>query len=246
MGISLLVTNWRHIFKMKVFAITILIVGAFAEPEAKPDADADAYYYGNYGYNGASSLGYAVHPVVSSYGGYGLGSGAVGYAAHPYFSSYGSYGLRSFGKRSAEADPEAKAEAEADAYYNGNYGYHGVHSLGYSVRPYVSSNGHASSTYSGYGAVGYTAHPCGGYGLRSFGKRSADAGPEAEADAYYYGNYGCNGYAARPLISSNGYDARPHTSSNGYAQQTYGGNGALGYSARPYSGFSYGAFPSYG
>merc|ERR1711935_199369 len=236
MGISLLVTNWRHIFKMKVFAITILIVGAFAEPEAKPDADADAYYYGNYGYNGASSLGYAVHPVVSS---------------------YGSYGLRSFGKRSAEADPEAKAEAEADAYYNGNYGYHGVRSLGYSVRPYVSSNGHAFSTYSGYGAVGYTAHPCGGYGLRSFGKRSADAGPEAEADAYYYGNYGCNGYAARPHTSSNGYADRPYTSSNGYAarpqpstngyaQQTYGDNGAVGYASRPYSGFSYGAFPSYG
>merc|ERR1711935_177572 len=110
--------------------------------------------------------------------------------------------------------------------------------------------------------------PCGGYGLRSFGKRSADAGPEAEADAYYYGNYGCNGYAARPhtssngyaahpytssngysarpLISSNGYAARPQPSTNGYAQQTYGGNGAVGYAARPYSGFSYGAFPSYG
>merc|ERR1711892_383302 len=214
MGIPLLVTNWRHIFKMKVFAIACLIVGAFAEPEAKPDAD--AYYYGNYGYNGASSLSYAVRPVFSSYGGYGLGSGAVGYAA----------------------------------------------------RPYVSSNGHASSTHSGYGAVGYTAHPCGGYGLRSFGKRSADAGPEAEADAYYYGNYGCNGYAARPhtssngyadrpytssngysarpLISSNGYAARPQPSTNGYAQQTYGGNGAVGYAARPYPGFSYGAFPSYG
>merc|ERR1711935_37966 len=199
-------------------------------------------------------------------------------------------GLRSFGKRSAKADPEAKAEAEADAYYNGNYGYHGVRSLGYSVRPYVSSYGHASSTYSGYGAVGYTAHPCGGYGLRSFGKRSVDAGPEAEADAYYYGNYGCNGhaalphtssngyaarpytssngyaahpytssngysarpytssngYSARPLISSNGYATRPQPSTNGYAQQTYGGNGAVGYAARPYSGFSYGAFPSYG
>merc|ERR1711935_1095771 len=148
-------------------------------------------------------------------------------------------GLRSFGKRSAEADPEAKAEAEADAYYNGNYGYHGVRSLGYSVRPYVSTSGHASRTHSGYGAVGYTAHPCGGYGLRSFGKRSADAGPEAEADAYYYGNYGCNGvgtlgYAASPHSNSNVYAARPQPSSNGYAQQTYGGNGAVGYAARPY------------
>merc|ERR1711935_327600 len=166
MGISLLVTNWRHIFKMKVFAITILIVGAFAEPEAKPDADADAYYYGNYGYNGASSLGFAVHPVVSSYGGYGLGSGAVGYAAHPYFSScgsYGSHGLRSFGKRSAKADPEAKAEAEADAYYYGNYGCNG-----YAALPHTSSNGYAARPYTS-----------------------------------------SNGYSAHPLISSNGYAARP-------------------------------------
>merc|ERR1711935_204948 len=106
--------------KMKVFAIACLIVGAFAEPEAKPDAEADAYYYGNYGYNGVGSLGYAAHPVVGSYGGYGFGSGAFGYVSRPYVSSYGSHGshgLRSYGKRSAEAEPEA----EADAYYYGNY-----------------------------------------------------------------------------------------------------------------------------
>merc|ERR1711892_196432 len=134
------VGHWleTHIIKMKVFAIACLIIGAFAEPEA----DADAYYYGNYGYGAVGSLGYAARPVVSSVGyaarpavsSYSYASRPVlssygGYATSPYVSSYGSYGLRSLGKRSADAEPEA--EAEADAYYYGNnYGYGAVGSLG--------------------------------------------------------------------------------------------------------------------
>merc|ERR1712106_168609 len=107
-----------HIIKMKVFAIACLIIGAFAEPEAKPEADADAYYYGNYGYGAVGSLGYAARPLVSSVGyaarpavssysyaarpavsSYNYASHPVlssygGYANSPYVSSYGSYGLR--------------------------------------------------------------------------------------------------------------------------------------------------------
>merc|ERR1712106_411091 len=170
-----------HIIKMKVFAIACLIVGAFAEPEAKPEADADAYYYGNYGYGAVGSLGYPARPLVSS----------IGYAARPAVSSY-SYAARP-----------------------------AVSSYNYVSRPVLSSYG--------------------GYGLRSLGKRSADAEPEAEAeaDAYYYGNN--YGYGS---VGSLGYAARPHT---GYSHGSYGlRSAAVGYAARPYSGYSYGAYPSFG
>merc|ERR1719225_1924108 len=64
---------------------------------------------------------------------------AVGYYGHPHFGYYG--------KRSADAEPEA----DADAYY-GYYGY----------------------GYRGY--RGYYGHPY-GHGYRYYGKRSADAEP---------------------------------------------------------------------
>merc|ERR1712176_487031 len=70
---------------------------------------------------------------------------AVGYYGHPHFGYYG--------KRSAEAEPEA----DADAYY-GYYGY----------------------GYRGY--RGYYGHPY-GYGYRYYGKRSADAEPAVLAGA---------------------------------------------------------------
>merc|ERR1719195_2196603 len=70
---------------------------------------------------------------------------AVGYYGHPHFGYYG--------KRSADAEPEA----DADAYY-GYYGY----------------------GYRGY--RGYYGHPY-GYGYRYYGKRSADAEPAVLAGA---------------------------------------------------------------
>merc|ERR1711955_26006 len=164
---------------MKAFVIACLIAGAFAEPEA----DADAYYYGNYGYG---ALGYAASPLVNSYS-YAARPVVSSYAARPVVSSY-----------SAAVVPAVSS---------------------YTTSPYVST----------YGA----------YGLRTLGKRSADAEPEAEADAYYYNNYGYSGltsygayaaplvssYAARPLVSS--YAARPYVS-------TYGA-----YAASPYSAYNY-------
>merc|ERR1712176_418489 len=89
---------------------------ASAEPEAKADAD-PALLYGAYGYGG---LGYG-------YGAYGYGG--LGYAA-PY--AYGAY----YGKRSADAEPKA----DADAYYYGAYG------LGYGYGAY----GYAGLGYAGY------------------------------------------------------------------------------------------------
>merc|ERR1711890_195186 len=80
---------------------------------------------------------------------------------------------RIHGKRSADAEPEAKADADPFLVYGG-LGYAGHHGLGY-------------AGYAGYRGLGY--YGVGGY----YGKRSADA--EAEADPYYtYGHYGL-GYA---------------------------------------------------
>merc|ERR1711915_927740 len=86
--------------KMKFIAAACLVAAAFAEPEAKADADA-ALLYGAYGYGG---LGYA------GYAGY-AGLGYAGYAGYPY--AYGAYpyayGAHYIGKREAEAEPEADA-----------------------------------------------------------------------------------------------------------------------------------------
>merc|ERR1719347_826757 len=81
---------------------------ADAEPAAEPNAEADAdAWYGYY----SRGLGY----------GYGHRYGYGGYYGYPY-RAYGYYG-----KRSADAEPEAKPEPAADAYY---VGYHGL-GLGY-------------------------------------------------------------------------------------------------------------------
>merc|ERR550539_1961835 len=139
------------------FALVVCFAALVAcEPEAKPVAEADAYY-GVYG-----------HPYAGVYGGYRA------YAGYPY-AHHGVY----YGKRSADAEPTAAAEPNADAYYYGAYGLGGY-------RAY-------SGLYHGY--AGYHA----GYPYAyHYGKRSADAEPaaaaEPEADAYY----GYYGYGARP------------------------------------------------
>merc|ERR1712201_32795 len=156
--------------KMKFVAAACLVAAAFAEPEAKADADA-GLLYGAYGY---SSLGYA--------GYHGLGY--AGYAGYPY--AYGAYpyahGAHYIGKRAADAEPEADADAAVlyGAYGYSGLGYAGYHGLGY--------RGYAGYPYA-YGAYPYT------YGAHYVGKRSADAEPEANADAaYLYGAYGYAGY----------------------------------------------------
>merc|ERR1711915_811186 len=97
---------------------------ADAEPEAKADA---GLYYGGYGYGlGYAGLGYA-----------GLGYAGLGYAAPAYgYSTLGYYG-----KRSADAEPEAKADA---GLYYGGYG------LGYAGLGYAGL-GYAGLGYAGLG-----------------------------------------------------------------------------------------------
>merc|ERR1712123_406930 len=114
--------------KMKFIAAACLVAAAFAESEAKAVAYA-ALLYGAYGYGGYAS------PYALGYRGY---AGYAGYA--------GAYGAYYLGKRSADAEPEAKADA---ALLYGAYGY--------AASPYTY--GHAA--YAGYP---YAAGYAGAYG----------------------------------------------------------------------------------
>merc|ERR1711935_1156598 len=119
---------------MKFIAAACLVAAAFAEPEAKADADA-ALLYGGYGYGGYASpyaLGYRGYAGYAGYAGaYGASpyaysgyrgySGLAGYTEYSAYGAYpyaGAYGGHYIGKRSADAEPEA----DANAYY-GAYGY---------------------------------------------------------------------------------------------------------------------------
>merc|ERR1712003_391141 len=152
--------------KMKFFVAACLVAAAFAEPEAKADADA-ALLYGAYGYAGYA--GYAGYPYALVYS---------GYAGYPY--AYGAYGAHYIGKREAEAEPEADP-----ALLYGAYGY-----TGYAGYPYAGLSAYAGYPYAAaYGAYPYAYGAYGHY----LGKRSADAEPEADA-ALLYGAYGYAGY----------------------------------------------------
>merc|ERR1712021_9 len=102
--------------KMKFIAAACV----FAEPKAKADADA-ALLYGAYGYGGYAS------PYTLGYRGYAGYAGYAGaYGAYPYAGAYGAHYI---GKRSADAEPEAEADA---ALLYGAYGY-----AGYAASPYT-------------------------------------------------------------------------------------------------------------
>merc|ERR1711973_998585 len=106
------------------------------------------------------------------YGYYGLGYRGYGYRAYPYGGYRGYYGYR-LGQRAADAEPTA--DADADAYY----GYYG-HGYGLGYRSYA---------YPAYRSYAYGAYPYAYGAYHAIGKRSADAEPAADADAYY-GYYG--------------------------------------------------------
>merc|ERR1712165_327287 len=92
---------------------------AEAEAEADPEADPWLYYHG---------LGYAAHPYGYGYHGHGLGYAGLGYYGYGHHLGYaGYYGhhLGYYGKRSAEAEPEA----DPWLYYS-HAGY-GLHPYGY-------------------------------------------------------------------------------------------------------------------
>merc|ERR1712123_493383 len=94
-------------------------------------------------------------------GGYG-GLGHTGYSTLGYSLGYGVYGRGYFGKRSADAEPEA----EADAIY-GAYGYGGYGGLGHRTYSHgLGAFGYGGLGHTGYSTLGYSR----GYGYgRGFG-----------------------------------------------------------------------------
>merc|ERR1712187_882048 len=147
MGTIWLKARWTHI-QHEVFVIACLVAAAYADPEAKADAEADpALLYSTYGYGLYSGLHhpYAYGAYYRPYGGYHyLGKRSA--EAEPkaeadpalLYSPYAGYHY--LGKRSAEAEPEANADAEADPYLLYGYGYAGLHHpyaySAYHYRPY--------------------------------------------------------------------------------------------------------------
>merc|ERR1711974_399978 len=130
-------------------------MGAEAEPESQ--------YFGGYGYGSGLYRPYS-----------GLYNAGYNYGSYVRPSIYGGLGYRTYGygKREAEAEPEAQ--------YYGGYGYSGLY------RPYstIYNTGYNYGSYvrpSIYGSMGYRTY--------GYGKREAEAEPEAQ----YYGGYGYSG-----------------------------------------------------
>merc|ERR1711956_23634 len=171
---------------MGILHLTLVEEGSKMKFIAAAYADADAaLIYGAHGYGGYAS------PYALGYRGYAGYAGYAGaYGAYPYAGAYGAHYI---GKRSADAEPEA----DANAYY-GAYGYSAYRASPYAYSGYRGYSGLAGYTgYSAYGAYPYA----GAYGGHYIGKRSADAEPEADANAYY-GAYGYSAYGASPYAYS--------------------------------------------
>merc|ERR1739840_70395 len=155
---------------MRFFVAASALVAAVVA-EADP-----ALFYSGYGYPYAYGLhafaGKSAPCVNAANEPVPCAGAPLAYAGYPYAPV-------AYGKRSADAEPEA--DAEADAYY-GYYGY-GGYGLGY------------RRGYYGYG-YGYPRY---GY----YGKRSADAEPAADAEADADAYYGYYGYA-RPYAYGHG------------------------------------------
>merc|ERR1739838_682566 len=106
---------------MKLFAVLALAAVAFSEPEAGANAEADpALLYGTYGYGVPYAGAYGAYGAYSAYRPYAYGGYYYGYARPYAYGAYGAgYGYRYgaypyasayYGKRSADAEPEAEAD----------------------------------------------------------------------------------------------------------------------------------------
>ena len=203
-------------FNILQFAILLLAAVAFAEPEAKPEAEADPalLYSSYYGYPYAHSGYYGYGGYGSYYGGYPYSSYYGGYGGY-YGSPYAGYRLW---KRDAEAKPEAEAEADPAVLYSSAYAHHAYpyanYAYGYPyayaahtyAAPAVTTHAVATPavtyaapahTYAAPAHVSYVkpySYYANSGGAVHIVKR--DAEPKADADAQYYYNryYGYGGY----------------------------------------------------
>jgi len=253
MGIHSLLNSSKRRIRMIKFTIVVCLA-------AVASAEADAQYLtGHLGYSAyaaplrySGAYGYAA-PLAGAgiaVRGYGtpatLGTHApYGYAASGHYVA-DSVGAVHVAKREAEAEPEA----DADALYS-TYGY-GLGSVygGYSAysRPVVSSYATPLVSSAAYTRpIGYSAYSRPVYGGYSsyYGKRDAEAEPEADADALYstYG-YGL-GYSAysRPVYGGYSAYSRPVVSS--YARPVVSSIGYSAYSRPVYGGYSRGVYGLY-
>ena len=109
--------------------VLALVAAAYAEPEAEANAEAEPWWYSNYGY---------ASPYYSGY--------RYGYS--PYYN-WGGY--RYLWKRDAEAEAQPEADAEAEPWWYSHYGYGGYR--GY-ASPYWNRYAYAYSPYYNYGGYG--------------------------------------------------------------------------------------------
>jgi len=219
---------------MKFFLIAaVLVASVFAEPESEAKADAKPWL-------AYSNLGYAGYPYAAGYSTYG---------AYPYATyglGYTGYAGHLVGKRSADAESDAKPWLTY-----ANYGYAGY--------PYASTYGAYAYPSAVYSHAAYAAPVATYAGAHYIGKREA----EAESDAKPWLTYANYGYAGYPYASTYGAYAYPSVYSHAtYAAPvaTYAGAhflgkreaeaepeswyGAYGYS-RPYGYSTYGAYGGY-
>merc|ERR1739844_791484 len=189
---------------MKFFVVASALVAA-CMAEADPQVLALPYAYGLHTFGGKSApcVNAANLPVPCA-------GAPLAYAGYPYAPV-------AYGKRSADAEPEADA-----AYFGYGYPY------AYAGVPFGSSTGldpitqgldAATQGYVPY--YGYGHHAYGNY----YGKRSADAEAEPEAEAFY-GHYGYPyGLGYNLGYAGYGYAGYPYTYGAGIAAT----NAALGH-----------------
>merc|ERR1712241_483928 len=195
---------------MKFFQVGVLALAAIACAEPEADAKADpAYFYGNY-------YGYP-----SFYSGYGYRS-----YASPYWGGYYNRGY-GYWKRDADSQPEAAAEADAEAdpaFFYRNYfynPYYNQHSWGMNSNMDMNNMQMNNGNMMQYNMNRNYAYALPwGYNLNYQGSRFFKREAEAEADpAYFYGNF-YNGPYYRP------YYNRPYGYNWGYSgYRRYGGYG---------------------
>merc|ERR1712106_967234 len=185
-------------FSSEQLKMKFLIVCLFAAAYAAPEAEADpALLYGGYGYP------YAYGGYGHAYGGYGLTYGLP--AAHTVV-------------KAADAEEPAvaavKTVATPIAYASAAYPY--------AAYPYATYANHVGYPYA-HRAAAYGAYVA-PVATHTVAKRSADAAPDAEADAYYYGAYG-RGYGYGNRYGHSAY----YGGYGGHRAYGYGGHYGYGY-----------------
>jgi len=209
---------------MKAFIFLCLVAAAMAE------ADPQYFYGGAHSYSPYTTYSAGLH-YNSPY----VYSGVHSYS--PYSGLYNHYG-----KREAEAEPKAEAEADPALIYSSPFAYSGAHS--YSPYTTYSAGHHYGGLYNGVYNTPYV------HGVHAYGKREAEADPQYVYSGVgypyttglsHYNNFAYSGlynHYTTPYVHSYG---KREAEAEAEPWGTYYG-GYSGY-ARPYA---YGGYAGYG